>query len=260
MKGCPMDDTLMLYVDDDEDLYPLSLPDRVGVLSSTKRVVELGEHVWINKEQSELLSEQWVREAAEAPDPNECEADVWDIRYHFHDGSERTVNWIVLLDALNFCFWAEKGQVRWTIEYQGETLNGYWAEAAALKRALEEDIPLWDAHYLSTISSEVVAHIFRGSPLAPDIPLFEQRVEHAREVGRVLLERYDGQFTRAIEQADGSAVALVELLVRDFPSFSDVARYRNHEVRSSSGRRYAWRICILHLEENIGELLLMLPN
>src|SRR5262249_8718874 len=140
----------------------------------------------------------------------------------------RTVNWLLLLDALNFCFWSDKGQPRWTIDYQGEKLDGYWAEAAALKRAVEEDIPLWDAAFLSTISAETMRHIFRGQQT---IPLFEQRIANAREVGRVLLERYDGQFTHAIEQAAGSVVRLMQLLVSEFPSFKDSTTYRHHIIR-----------------------------
>ncbi len=87
---------------------------------------------------------------------------------------------------------------------------------------------MWDAEYLSTINAEIMAHIFRGRGT---IPLFEQRVAHAQEVGRVLLERYDGQFLRAIEQAHQSAIKLVELLVRDFPSFRDSTTYRQRPVK-----------------------------
>jgi hypothetical protein len=212
---------------DNEDNYPVPDNDQLGVLSTTQHVVTLGEQVWINQDQVERLSERWIREE-ENGDPIGSTAPQWDTRYHFYDGTERTVNWLLLLDALNFCFWAEPGQPRWSIDYQGRTLNGYRAEAAALKRATEEDIPLWDAEYLSTISSETVAHIFRGTET---IPLFEQRVEHARETGRVLLQHFDGQFTHAIEQAGKSAVALVLLLATHFPSFHDVTTYRRQEVR-----------------------------
>ncbi len=207
----------------DEDLYALSGGDPLGVLSSTRAAVEQGEAAWINLEQVERLSDRWAQEAA-----LQNSLPTWDTRYHFYDGTERTVNWLLLLDALNFCFWAEKGQPRWTVEYQGETLNGYWAEAAALKRAVEEGLPLWDAEYLSTISADTLTHIFRGSGT---IPLFEQRVTNAREVGRVLLARYQGQFVHAIEEAEYSAVKLALLLVRDFPSFNDVASYHAREIK-----------------------------
>jgi Potential Queuosine, Q, salvage protein family len=213
------------YTDDDEDPYPLHTPDELGVLSSTHEVVEQGEHVWINKDQVEPLCDRWIREAGEDSNFNTY---TWYDRYHFHDGAECTVNWLLVLDALNFCFWAEKDQPRWRIEYQGETLDGYWAEAAALTRAVEEGIPLWDAGFLSKVSSEELAHIFRGEHT---IPLFEERLHNLHEVGQVLLERYDGQFARAVEQASGSAVKLVLLLAENFPSFHDVALYRKREVR-----------------------------
>src|SRR5207245_5148652 len=118
---------------------------------------------------------------------------LWYGRFHFHDGTERTVNWLLVLDALNFCFWAEKDQPRWRIDYQGEILDGYWAEAASLTRAVEEGIALWDAGYLSTMSREDLAYIFRSVKAADGaggemIPIFEQRLENAPARLQVLLE------------------------------------------------------------------------
>ncbi len=253
-----------------------AFPDHLGVLSSTRAVVELGELVWINIESVKTLQEKLMAFARRAYPPQMSEphevgqksadghddanayvatqrqADAinrvptpgatWDTRYHFFDGTERTVNWVLLLDALNFCFWGKNNQPRWSIEYKGETLSGYWAEAAALTRAVEEGYALWDARYLSEISSADLATIFRGAPspgtsavkLAAtpvEIPLFEQRLANAREVGRVLLERFDGQFTHVIEEAAGSAVRLALLLAEYFPSFRDVASFRGQEVR-----------------------------
>ena len=210
---------------EEEELYPLPDHDPLGVLSSTRKVIQLSKHVWINPEHVEQLSKQWLQENA---GNTSTYPPAWNTHYHFHDGTERTVNWLLVLDALNFCFWPIKGEPRWSIEYCGETLNGYWAEAAALKRAVEEGIPLWDANTLHTMSSETMAHIFRGRGT---IPFLEQRVSHTREVGRVLLERYEDQFVHAIEQAEGSAIKLVNLLVHDFPSFRDITTYHSHPVK-----------------------------
>ncbi len=222
-----MEDMLSSQNEEDEELYTLPEQDELGVLSSTRVVVEQGEHVWIAPEGVERLSKQWVHEYAyEAPS-----ASLWDNTYHFFDDSERTVNWLLLLDALNFCFWAEKDKERWRISYQGKTLNGYWAEAAALTRAVEDGLPLWDAEYLSTISEDTVASIFRPIEESDPIPLFEQRVANIREVGRILLESYQGQFAQAINQTHNNAVALVQLLARNFSSFNDIVSYRNSEVR-----------------------------
>jgi hypothetical protein len=219
----------MSYDSQNEDIYTLpNKEDTLGVLTSTRAVVEQGEYVWTNLDSIEALSTQWAyTEEPLAP----REAQLWDHRYHFHDGTERTVNWLLVLDALNFCFWAEKDEARWSIDYQGEQLNGYWAEAAALKRAVEGGVPLWDAKYLSTISSDAVAHIFRSLPTYPAIPLVEQRLRNLQEVGRVLLEQYHGQFMYAIEEAQGSAVQLALAIAQHFPSFNDIADYRGYTVR-----------------------------
>src|SRR6266480_7817272 len=115
---------------DEDDLYTLPESDRAGILSSTRIVVEQGEHVWINMDQVISLCEQWIEEAQQTE--STLVVEPWNTRYHFHDDSERTVNWLLVLDALNFCFWGENDQPRWSIDYQGEILNGYWAEAASL--------------------------------------------------------------------------------------------------------------------------------
>jgi hypothetical protein len=63
------------------------------------------------------------------------------------------------------------------------------------------------------------------------IPLFSARVLHLREAGSVLGERWHGRFLRLVDVAGGSAVRLVQLVVDQFPSFRDVARYAGREVR-----------------------------
>lgn len=223
-----MIDTFSWSSKDDEALTISPAHDPLGILSSTRYVIEQGEQVWINLEQVEAVSQHWIQtdalKAATLPAP-------WDSRHHFQDGSERSVNWVLVLDALNFCFWGEKNQPRWLVEYEGETLNGYLAEATALKRAVEEGIPLWDATFLSNIPEATLATILRGIPQSSTIPLFEQRLQHIREVGQVLLAQFGGQFSHAVEQAHFDAVQLVALLVEHFASFRDRTLYRNHEIR-----------------------------
>ena len=210
--------------------YALTQPDMLGVLNRTKWVVEHSNHAWINKEQMAHVCPQLLAHYSPTLAP------VWYDRFHFHDGTERTVNWLLLLDALNFCFWAEKGKPRWRIDYQGEILDGYWAEAASLTRAVEEGIALWDAEFLSTMSRKDLAYVFRPTKESDGsagemIPLFDARLAHVHEVGRVLLELYSGQFTHAIEKTKGSAVNLALLLAQEFTSFRDVAVYHAKHIR-----------------------------
>lgn len=204
------------------DMHPPA-GDRLGVLTTTAAVVRESALVRLDPPRLNELASGWVA----APWPEQAGLDA----LHFDDGTERTANWVLLLDALNFCFWGEPGQPRWRVTWRGQTLDGYAALAAALTRAVEEGRPLWDAAYLAALDADELGIILRPIPGDPPIPLFAERLANAREVGRVLLARYVGQFARAAEAARGSAVELALLLARDFPSFNDVAPWRGATVR-----------------------------
>lgn len=213
-------------------LCDLEQPDTSGVLTSTRAVVLQARYVSLDYPSIQQLAQQFV--SGEST-PGEAEtisaASTWPMRYHFFDGTQRTVNWMLLLDSLNFCFWGEKGQTRWQISYQGEILNGYWAEAAALRRAVDEGRPVWDAEYLSNMDRQELAMLFRGlSATTPEIPLFEERLRITREVGQVLLEHFEGQFSHLVERTHQSGIQLALALAEYFPSFRDVATYASQEV------------------------------
>lgn len=189
----------------------------LGVLEDARFVAERARHVSIDDQAVEAVGADFARREVPVP--------VWNDQLHFTDHTPRTANYLLLLDALNFSFW---GEPRWYIEYKGQSLRGYWALAASLKRAIEEGLPVDDARFMANITPEQLRHILRGTG---DIPLFEYRVAHMREVGTQLLALYDGQFTNAIERANGSAVALSRLVARDFPNFEDVSPYHGRPVR-----------------------------
>ncbi|CAF5053469.1 unnamed protein product, partial [Rotaria magnacalcarata] len=44
--------------------------------------------------------------------------------------------------------------------------------------------------------------------------MLNERLNILRETGSILLKEYDGHFSRCIEQSGGSAVDLVELIVK----------------------------------------------
>ncbi len=180
------------------------------VLESTRYVTEHSRHVRINKDAAHQMLLRG------------CVNDTWTPDLHLADP-----DWIFVLDALNFCFWEEPGQTKWSIEYNGEELSGYWALAASLRRAMEEGVPLTNAEYLSTISSKNVEKIFRGEQR---IPLFQKRVDNLREVGSILLEKYDGTVVNLLQQIGQSAVDLVREVVANFPSFNDIAVYDSKTI------------------------------
>jgi len=52
---------------------------------------------------------------------------------------EATVDFIFVMDLLNFSFWSEKeAEERYAVEYRGRRWTGYWSLVACLQRALDE--------------------------------------------------------------------------------------------------------------------------
>lgn len=202
----------------------------LGVLETTESVLKESRRVRVDREAVAALAEQGAdgppgRDplgGAEYPRFRPC---PWDPR-HFQGLTEQeTANYILAQDSINYCFW---GDPPWEVTYRGRVHRGYWGLVVALRRALEVCCPLADASYLANVSPDDLDFILRGQGR---LHLMRERLEALREVGRVLLDRYGGQFEAMIREAGGSAVALALGLAAEFPSFDDRARYRGREVR-----------------------------
>ncbi|KAI4165536.1 MAG: hypothetical protein LQ342_000948 [Letrouitia transgressa] len=146
-----------------------------------------------------------------------------------------TVDFIFLMDLLNFSFWSDSPDPaqRFSVEYRGKQWTGYWSLVAALQRALDDGIPITNPPFWldeKQCTLELWRHVFRSATHEP-IPLLAERVESVREAGRVLRDRFDDSFRTCIERADRSAAALVNLLVAHFPCFNDVQHFEGREVR-----------------------------
>ncbi len=148
----------------------------------------------------------------------------WDLPFIYPYPDEIGVGYFMLMNALNFCYW---GTPKWTVEYQGKLLDGAWGMFAALKRALDEGIPIHDGAFLAGIGEGDLKHIFRGMG---EIPLLSQRIAICREVGRVLTDNFQGSFLYLVKAAEGSAVNLVRLLVTRVPSFDDSAEWEGNRL------------------------------
>lgn len=149
---------------------------------------------------------------------------AWNYDLHFFDGTERTLTYLLALDALNFSFW---GEPRWTIRGVDGALDGYWALAVALKRAATRTPQFLEPSFLAEISPEALARVLRGSV---EIPMFVERWRNLREVGRALVNRFGGSAARVVESAERDAPALARLVAANFSSFDDTSVYAGHAV------------------------------
>ncbi len=191
-------------------------PDPLGVLQTTAYVIEHANHVWIDHSAIERAADSLAQRRVQPP--------AWNYEYHYFDATPRTVNYLFLLDALNFSFW---GEPRWTIEYNGQVLDGYWALAASLKRAIEVDPQIVDGDRLAHTSPDVLERVLRGEGR---IPMFPDRWRNMRELGTALTNLWEGQAARLVELADHDAARLARLVAENFASFNDVTVYKDRPV------------------------------
>ncbi len=151
---------------------------------------------------------------------------VWRQAPHWWDDArpEHTAVYVLLLDALNFSFW---GEPKWRVAWNGQTYDGYWGLAAALRRALEANVPIYDPTYLT---SEAKAEVILAGEGGTTIPLLRARQVAMREVGDGILRGCAGAFLSCLAEAERDAGRLVRLVVDRFPSFRDVSEYRGRDV------------------------------
>jgi hypothetical protein len=152
---------------------------------------------------------------------------LWNYDYHFFDGGHKTVAYLLVLDSINFCFWPKPGANKWEVQYKSETLSGYYALAASLKKALNSGVPITDADYLAELSLGTLRQILGGNG---ELQLIEERVRILNELGDFLITKYNGEATRLLKAAENSALNLVKLLVQNLPSFRDAAEYYGNKI------------------------------
>lgn len=189
----------------------------IDVLESAHFVSSRNEHVVIDEPALFRLAERLLA----VPIPK------WDFTHHYYDGSVRTLAYLLLVDALNFCFFPAP---RWEVIVDGERLQGYFALVSVLKQAFMQGLPLDDFGYLAQVKEEAVAALLHGDTRIGTIPLFEARVQILREIGEQVVALYQGDPARLVKKASGSAQWLVEHMVESFPSFRDEACYAGERV------------------------------
>jgi Potential Queuosine, Q, salvage protein family len=83
--------------------------------------------------------------------------------------SLEAVEWIFLIDLLNFSFFSDETDVKkqFYVTYKDEKYTGYWSLCAAVNRALDEEIPITSPRFWIEADEEILRDVFRGEGVEP---------------------------------------------------------------------------------------------
>jgi hypothetical protein len=131
---------------------------------------------------------------------------------------EETVAFVVALDAINF------GSGWFPVLRKRRGMSGYHSIATTFR---EHGAP--SATWLAEVTAEVCCDLFGQDPGSAAAELMAHFATAWNELGRHLLERYDGSASSMVTDAGRSAERLVGIL-RQMPYFEDRCPYRGSDV------------------------------
>jgi hypothetical protein len=190
------------------------------VLASTLAVVKKSKSVTINRKEIVRMAERWSK--------LRVSVSTWDTDHHLESSYTRQlVDYVILLNSLNFCFWVKDDINKWRIDYRGEIYSGYFALSMSLKKFFEKETKKANFNYLSQINLEEFSNILQGEGT---IQLLKKRWEIVRSVSVFLVDNYNGNSERFILSAGHKAAKLVQKIASALPYFNDEATYGGKKV------------------------------
>ena len=150
---------------------------------------------------------------------------TWKEEFCYRGDAERTMDWIFLFNAINFCYW---NTPRWHTTIQGKAWgqdDEAFGVMAALAHTMHNGVPMQDHNYLASIELSDISAIFAGADKAGSLPLLKERREGWIEMG-MAFQRF-GNAAGMIRMAEQSAPKLAAFLVASCPSWSDIQYYND---------------------------------
>ncbi|MDP2671694.1 MAG: queuosine salvage family protein [bacterium] len=189
------------------------------ILDSVKNVVDQAQLVTIDEEAIDSYAKNFV------PTKTVHWSRAYPLGYKSDRPKEKEIGFLIVLGNQAFCYWGHPS--KWTLEYKGQKLDGWWGNIAAFERALEEGNDISDGNFLADLSLEKTQEIYRGEP---ETPLLRQRYDLMKALGERLVEKYQGKFGNFFEEHKKDALTLVAGLASELQGFDDVPTYKGKEV------------------------------
>ena len=187
------------------------------VLETTRWVIEQAKHVKIHQAKIEEFCGYFEK----------SHISHW-IKHGPYDlnqlNDQDQLHFLLVFNSISFSYW---GEPKWAVDYHGEKFDGSWAMIAALGKAIENKTPVLKMKWLSTLTKNEFEKITKGNV---KIPLWKERATILKEVGSMVMQKYQGDFSRVITEAHGDAIKLLNLIITTFPSFNDTSSYKGKTI------------------------------
>jgi hypothetical protein len=193
------------------------------VLASLQPVVDGAQLVRINHEKIIEVANWMAYEEFAKPDGS--------MLFDFGNDPDVLMDFTLVVNTMNFAFTDFSTGVKFETDYMGKRWCDSEAMLACLHRAINAGIPFFSGEYLSKVTRNDLEAVFAGTI---EMPMLDERVTAFNEVGRVLVEKYQGRYSTFVRScaprlyADGDG--LLERLTTEFPRFRDVSMYHGSEV------------------------------
>lgn len=190
----------------------------LNVIEGSKFVVDQSKHVRINTDQIAAVTASVVDKDLELSAISPAKRNL---------SLDLIIPLITAFNVIDFCFWAEKDKPKWTVERDGEKIDGATALFRCLEVELVKNPNFISGDSLANLTTDELQRILSGNV---EIPLFKERLACLHEAGQVLSKKFDGNFWKLYLDSKGNAVKMTELLVDNFSSFDDTAEYAGKRI------------------------------
>ncbi|MFM9151131.1 MAG: queuosine salvage family protein [Candidatus Planktophila sp.] len=193
------------------------------VLSSVQPVVKAAQLVRVNHEKITEVANWMAYEEFAKPDGS--------MLFDFGNDPDVLMDFTLVVNTMNFAFTDFSTGIKFETDYMGKRWCDSEAMLACLHRAINSDIPFFSGEYLAKVTRKDLESVFAGTI---EMPMLDERVALFNEVGRVLVEKYQGRYSNFVRSCAPRLYAngdgLLERLTAEFPRFRDVSSYRGQNV------------------------------
>lgn len=193
------------------------------VLASLQPVVDGAQLVRINHAKITEVANWMAYEEFAKPDGS--------MLFDFGNDPDVLMDFTLVVNTMNFAFTDFSTGIKFETDYMGKRWCDSEAMLACLHRAINAGIPFFSGEYLAKLTRKDLQSVFAGTI---EMPMLDERVVLFNEVGRVLIEKYQGRYSTFVRSCAPRLYAngdgLLERLTTEFPRFRDVSMYHGSEV------------------------------